>query len=107
MGDDLTDEQLMAIWDDESGTPPPMTAAEMDHRLEAANERRRLYNDRLEARTRTLEDLRGQYSAVLERLEAARPAPDEKPATPGRDTEELRRLLKDLAEQTSAVAASL
>lgn len=101
MDDNVTDEDLMRVWDDESGTPPPMTAAEMDRRLETSTERIRRGNDLLEARNRVLEDLLGRYSAVLERLEADRGENGELTRP------ELRRLLTDLAEHTAALATAL
>ena len=58
----------------------------------------------LEAQAAELEDLIVRYSAVLERLEAGEEAEQK---TPSERRDDLRNLLTELAERTSAVAASL
>jgi predicted nucleic acid-binding Zn-ribbon protein len=58
-----------AIWDDESGTPPPMTAAEMDKRLEASTERMRAYNEALENLNRELESIIAAKAALIQRID--------------------------------------
>lgn len=58
----------------------------------------------LKAQAAVLEDLIGQYSAVLERLEAQ--AEPESVAFVSK-REDLRHVLTELAERTSAIAATL
>lgn len=80
-----------------------ITREEFDRRLEQSTERMRQQRLALEARAAELEELIGRYASVLERLEAAsEPAPEslERRA-------ELRNLLTELAQRTSAVAATL
>lgn len=79
-----------------------ITREEFDVRLAQSTEQMRQQHLTLEAQADELEDLIGHYSSVLERLEA------------GQDTDtlserrtDLRTLLTELAERTSAVAASL
>ena len=79
-----------------------ITREEFDTRLVQSTERMRQERLTLEAQAAELEDLIGRYSSILERLEA------------GQDTEthpkrrdDLRSLLTELAERTSAVAVSL
>ena len=81
-----------------------ITREEFDRRLEQSTERMLQKRLALESRAAELEDLIGRYASVLERLEAQ--------SEPETDTflvrrEELRNLLTELAERTSAVAASL
>ena len=81
-----------------------ITREEFDARLAQSTEQVRQKRLTLEAQAAELEDLIGRYSALLERLEV----------DIGRDTgtssgqrSTLRSLLTELAEHTSAVAASL
>jgi len=81
-----------------------ITCEEFDARLAQSTEQVRQKRLTLEAQAAELEDLIGRYSSVLERLEAE--------AGYGSDTSsdrrnDLRNLLIELAERTSAVAASL
>lgn len=81
-----------------------ITREEFDRRLEQSTERMRQERLALEAKAAELEDLIGRYAAVLERLEAeSESATDVFPAR----REELRNVLTELAERTSAVAAAL
>ncbi len=84
--------------------PKTITREEFDARLAQSTEQVRQKRLTLEAQAAELEDLIGRYSSVLERLEA----------NAGQDTDtssgqrnDLRNLLTELAERTSAVAASL
>jgi len=61
----------------------------------------------LEAQAAELEELIAKYSAVLERLEARHEETEQKADTDLARRDSLRRLLTELAERTSAVAASL
>jgi BMFP domain-containing protein YqiC len=81
-----------------------ITREEFDQRLEQSTERMRQKRLALEARVAELEDLIGQYSSVLERLEA-----ESEQATDitSERRNDLRNLLTELAERTTAVAASL
>lgn len=58
----------------------------------------------LEMRSKELEDLIGRYASVLERLEAE---PNHGQNTFLKQREELRNVLTELAERTSAAAAAL
>lgn len=81
-----------------------ITREEFDKRLAQSTERMRQKRLTLEARAEELEDLIGRYSSVLERLEAeSREATD----TDSEQRDHLRAVLTELAERTSAVAASL
>lgn len=79
-----------------------ITREEFDNRLAQSTDRMRQKRLTLEAQAAELEDLIGRYSSVLERLEAetGRDVPSER-------RDDLRNLLTELAERTSAVAASL
>ena len=77
-------ERISEIWDDESGTPPPMTAAEQDERLHAANERKEQENAVITARLAELESLAEQKEQLLLRLQ-----------TFLQDTERERKAIRD------------
>jgi BMFP domain-containing protein YqiC len=77
---------------------------EFDRRLEQSTERMRQQRLVLEARAAELEDLIGRYASVLERIEAAS---EQEPDGFAARREELRNILTELAERTSAVAAAL
>ena len=77
---------------------------EFDRRLQQSTERMRSRRIALEAQSVALEDLIGQYSAVLERIEAET---EQEASTLPNGREELRSVLKELAERTSAIAAAL
>lgn len=79
-----------------------ITREEFDARLVQSTERMRRERLTLEAQAAELEDLIGRYSSVLERLEAGQDTD-----MPSVRRDELRSLLTELAERTSAVAASL
>jgi BMFP domain-containing protein YqiC len=81
-----------------------ITREEFDRRLEQSTERMRQQRLALEARIAELEDLISQYASVLERLEA-----ESEPETDAfsKRRDELRNVLTELAERTSAVAAAL
>ncbi len=81
-----------------------ITREEFDRRLEQSTERMRQKRLALETRAAELEDLIGRYASVLERLEAE--SEQETDAFLER-REELRNVLTELAERTSAVAAAL
>ena len=77
---------------------------EFDRRLEQSTLRMRQQRMVLESRAVELEDLIGQYSSVLERIEAE----SEQIADPLlKRRDELRNILTELAARTSAVAAIL
>lgn len=78
---------------------------EFDARLSQSTEQIRQKCLTLEAQAAELEDLIGRYSAVLERLEADQE--DAEREAPSQRRDDLRNLLTQLAERTSAVAASL
>src|ERR1051326_7519766 len=77
---------------------------EFDRRLAESTERMRRRRLALEARAAELEDLIGRYASVLERMEAG--SEQESDVLKER-REELRNVLTELAERTSAVAAAL
>ena len=77
---------------------------EFDRRLQQSTEQMRQKRLALEVQAAVLEDLIGQYSAVLERLEAQ--AEPEGAAFVSK-REDLRHVLTELAERTSAIAATL
>ncbi len=81
-----------------------ITREEFDRRLTQSTERMRQQRLALEARASELEDLIGRYAAVLERIEAE--SEFEMDAS-GKQREELRSVLTELAERTAAVAAAL
>ena len=81
-----------------------ITREEFDARLAQSTEKVRQRRLTLEAQAAELEDLIGRYSSVLERLEAD--ARQDMDTSSGR-RDELRNLLTEFAERTSAVAASL
>ena len=85
-------------------TLPTITREEFDVRLAQSTEQMRQKRLTLEAQAAELEDLISRYSAVLERLEAGQEA-EHNALSERRDG--LRNLLNELAERTSAVAASL
>ena len=104
MSHDLTDDELNAIWDDESGTPPPMTAAQMDERLERHTTALREERLAFEAQTASLQALIAQYKTVAEELhKEARQSPVER----SRETIHLRENLLRLAKHSLTVAQSL
>ena len=77
---------------------------EFDRRLQQSTARMCQQRLALEARAAQLEDLIGMYASVLERLEAE----SEKSVDPSlKQRNELRTILTELAERTSAVAATL
>lgn len=82
-----------------------MTQEEFDARLAQSTEQMRQKRLSLEVQAAELEELIRKYSAVLERLESRREETEEEPDLVRRD--DLRLLLTELAERTSAVAASL
>ena len=86
-------------------TLPIISRAEFDVRLAQSTEQMRQKCLTLEARAAELENLIGRYSAVLERLEAGQEKSEMETQSQRRD--DLRNLLTELAERTSAVAASL
>lgn len=77
-----------------------ITREEFDQRLAWSTEQMREKRLTLEEQAAELEDLIGRYSSVLERLEAEADISSER-------RDDLRNLLTELAERTSAVAASL
>jgi hypothetical protein len=77
---------------------------EFDRRLEQSIEMMRQKRLTLEARATELADLIGRYASVLERLEAES---EQEPDTFLARREELRNVLTELADRTSAIAASL
>ena len=81
-----------------------ITREEFDRRLEQSTEQMRQKRLTLETRAAELEDLIGRYASVLERMEAE--AAQKTDASLER-REELRNVLTELAERTSAVAAAL
>ena len=81
-----------------------ITREEFDTRLAQSTEQVRQKRLTLEAQAAELEDLIGRYSSVLERLEAEA---GHDPDTSSDQRNDLRNLLTELAERTSAVAASL
>lgn len=85
-------------------TLPTISREEFDVRLAQSTEQIRQKCLTLEAQAAELEDLIGRYSAVLERLEANQ---ETERATSIKRRDGLRDLLTELAERTSAVAASL
>jgi len=77
---------------------------EFDRRLEQSTACMRQQRLALETRAAELEDLIGRYASVLERMEAE----SEQGADPSlKQRDELRNILTELAERTSAVAAAL
>jgi hypothetical protein len=86
-------------------TLPTITREEFDARLAQSTEQMRQKRLTLEAQAVELEALIGRYSAVLERLEAGQEEAEQN--TPAERRDDLRSLLTELAERTSAVAASL
>lgn len=81
-----------------------ITREEFDERLAQSTEQMRQKRLTLEAQATELEDLIGRYSSMLERLEAEAA---EKAESSVERRSDLRSLLTELAERTSAVAASL
>ena len=81
---------------------PTITREEFDVRLAQSTERMRQERLTLEAQAAELENLIGRYSSILERLEAG-----QETEMPSKRRDDLRSLLTELAERTSAVAASL
>lgn len=77
---------------------------EFDQRLEHSTIRIREQRLSFEARAAELEELIGRYSSVLERLEAETEQCDDPSA---KQRNELRGILKELAERTSAFAEAL
>ena len=77
---------------------------EFDRRLEQSTARMRQQRLALEARAAELEDLIGLYASVLERMEAESEQGDDRSL---KQRDELRNILTELAERTSAVAAAL
>ncbi len=62
---DLTDEELNAIWDDESGTASPLTAAEINARLVKNTENLREEIREQEAQNAQQAELVTRYSEIL------------------------------------------
>ena len=81
-----------------------ITREEFDARLAQSTEQVRQKRLTLEAQAAELGDLIGRYSSVLERLEAEA---GQDADTSSDQRNGLRNLLTELAERTSAVAASL
>ena len=77
---------------------------EFDRRLQQSTERMRRQRFALEEQALKLEDLVGRYSAVLERIEAEE---QQEADISVRRRKELRTALAELAERTSAIAATL
>lgn len=104
MNEALTDDELDAIWDDESETPPPMTAAQMDERLEAHTAALREERLAFGAQTATLRDVIAQYETVARELreEARHSSAQRSP-----ETIHLRDNLLRLAKRSLSVAQSL
>lgn len=96
MGEELTNEELDAIWDDESGTPAPITAAQMDARLEKNIAMRREERLAFQEQTVALQELIAQYESVVEELQKTAPHSPE--------TVQLRNSLLRLAKHSLAVA---
>ena len=84
-----------------------MTHEEFDARLAQSTDQMRQKRLALEAQAAELEELIGRYSAVLERLEARHDGTEQEAETDAARRDSLRTLLNELAERTSAVAASL
>ena len=85
-------------------TSKTITREEFDSRLAQSTEQVHQKRLTLEAQAAELEDLIGRYSSVLERLEGEA-GQDTNASSRRRD--DLRNLLTELAERTSAVAALL
>ncbi len=85
-------------------TRDTISREEFDRRLAQSTERMRQKRFDLEARAAELADLIGRYASVLERLEAES---EQEVEAFSEHREELRNVLTELAERTSAVAASL
>ena len=83
-----------------------ITREEFDKRLVQSTEQIRQKRLALEEQAAELEELIGRYSSVLERLEAEQAGKQDADTVSG-GREGLRSLLNELAERTSAVAASL
>ncbi|GAB4454235.1 MAG: hypothetical protein OHK0029_08660 [Armatimonadaceae bacterium] len=69
MNEKLSNDELDAIWDDESGMPPPMTAAQMDARLEQRIAALREERLAFEEQTAALQELIAQYEAAISELQ--------------------------------------
>ena len=69
MNEERTSDELDAIWDDESGTPMPLTAAQMDARLAQHTAARREERLAFEEQTTSLQELIAQYKTVVEELQ--------------------------------------
>jgi hypothetical protein len=102
---DLTDEELDAIWDDESGIPPPMSAEEMDVRLSENTTLLREKRQMIERQNRTIAELIARYTALLEELEAEKVTLP--PVERSLETVRLRDTLLQLAESSMTVARGL
>lgn len=85
-------------------TRETITREEFDRRLAQSTERMRQKRLTLEAQAAELEDLIGRYASALERMEA-----EDQQDTDAflEQREDLRNVLTELAERTSAVAAAL
>ena len=81
-----------------------ITREEFDRRLEQSTAQMRQKRIAIELRSKELEDLIGRYASILERLEAE---PDQEKDASLKRREELRMVLTELAESTSAAAAAL
>lgn len=81
-----------------------ITREEFDQRLAQSTEQMRQKRLTLETQAAELEDLIGRYSSALERLEAKS---GEETDITSEQRNNLRNVLAELAERTSAVAASL
>lgn len=104
---DLTDEELDAVWDDESGTPSPMTAAEMDARLLRNAERLREKIREQETQNAQLADLVTRYTRVLQDLRTETERTELEDGKASIETRRLRDTLLRLAENSVAVARTL
>lgn len=104
---DLTDEELNAIWDDESGTASPLTAAEINARLVKNTENLREEVREQEAQNAQQAELVTRYSEILQDLRAETERTDNKPGHNSMKTRRLRDTLLRLAENSVAVARTL
>lgn len=102
---DLTDAELDATWDDESGTEPPMTADEMDVRLTENTKLLREKRLMIERQNRTLGELIARYTALLEELDAEQTNAPSVNRSP--ENIRLRDTLLQLAERSMTVARTL
>ena len=99
MNEERTSDELDAIWDDESGTPTPLTAAQMDARLAQHTAAHREERLTFEEQTMSLQELIAQYETVAEELQ--------KETHRSLETIHLRNNLLRLAKRSLMVAQSL